>query len=180
VLEEDLIRVRLQAVRCEYYLGLTIDLILQAQQDMQAAAEVVSLGGYGNIQSSLDYNNAALDKLNQAQTNLDQAIAAFPELDLSSVANYLAAKRESAVLAIASDEALLADDYSTASAKNVEFAVMDAQAVSLAALIPANLSAYCLDCYNTLTADLQQRYSAVRDQATNEDYYLRDYLGTNP
>jgi hypothetical protein len=152
-------------------------LIIDADADMRAAVEAVSEGGGGAVAESRDYNQEALNKFALADEALDAALETLPTIDLTALRAYLAAKKASAELALASDEAFLEGDYDTANAQNEEFIAKDAEAVNLVANIPDDPLSLVVTAYEEATDQLRREYKAIRSRAADADVYLRAYLG---
>jgi hypothetical protein len=152
-------------------------LLVDADADMRSAVEAVEVGGVDAVSESRDYNQAAVEKLTQVQEKFDQAVVAFPGLNLTVLTNYLVVKQASAELALASDDALLNGDRAEANAKNDEFIAKDAEAVELAALMPSSPMSLLVAIYDETTQQLREDYTALRTQAADADAFLRDYLG---
>jgi hypothetical protein len=154
-------------------------LIVEADANMRSAVEVTLWGGSYSVPESRDYNQEAVNKLVLAGESLAAAKETFPQADLTTLDTYLSVKKESAELALASDEAYLEADYETAYAKNDEFIAKDAEAVELASAIPSDPLSLILTAYEELTKQLREDYKVVRSQAADADAFLRDYLGVS-
>jgi hypothetical protein len=165
------------AMRAALAVGRAWDLIVEADTNMRDAAEAGQIGTIDAISTSRDYNRDAVDKLTQANDLLTEATTAFPDADLSLVSNYVVAKKASAELALASDEAYLEGDYITGNTMNNEFYAKDAEVVELAAAIPGDPLSLIVSVYDSLTAQLHEDYRLLHSQAADVDVYLRDYLG---
>jgi hypothetical protein len=165
------------AMRGALALGRAWDLIVEADTNMRDAAEAGQRGTASAVRNSRDYNQEAVDRLAQANDLLTEATTAFSEADLSLISNYVVAKKASAELALASDEAYLDGDYTVANTKNDEFYAKDAEVVALAAAIPADPLSLIVSAYDRLTAQLHEDYRLLHSRAADADVYLRDYLG---
>jgi hypothetical protein len=154
-------------------------LIVDADAEMRYAVETVNEGGADAVQESRDYNQSAVEKLGQAGDKLAEATAIFSGLDLSPLANYLVAKKASAELALASDQAFLDELYWDADTLNDEFIAKDAEAVELAAQIPPNHLTPVVSHYDAVTKQLREDYLVARSLAADADVFLRDYLGVD-
>ncbi|MDR1422593.1 MAG: hypothetical protein LBI64_07005, partial [Coriobacteriales bacterium] len=167
------------AMLCAVEFSTAWDLLIAADGDMRLAVEVVNENGNGAVGQAMEYNQAADDKLTQAQEAIARASELLPEADFSSIVNYLTAKRESVALAIASDEALLADDIAGANRLNDEFVSKDAQVVELATLIPEEPISLIVNAYDEATSEVRTAYHTARDLAADADAFLRAFVGTN-
>jgi hypothetical protein len=166
------------AMKSALGLEYTWGLIVEADTDMRSAVEAVTVWG-GTAAESREYNQQAFDKLVLADEALVVAGEAFPTADFGTLRAYLNVKKESAELALASDDALLADDYYLASTKNEEFIAKDAEAVVLAANIPSDPLSLIFAAYEEAVNQLRVDYKAMRSQAADADVYLRAYLGVD-
>jgi hypothetical protein len=163
------------ALSLEYAWSLIVD----ADADMRSAVEVVAGGGANSVEESRDYNQQAFDKLTLAEEMLTATVTAFPTVDIQSLRDYLAVKKASAELALASDSAFLEGDYYTASIRNEEFIEQDAEAVRLAAIIPSDPLSVVVAAYEDAVGQLRENYKEVRSSAADADAYLRAYLGVD-
>ena len=153
--------------------------IVDADTKMRNAADLVATNGASAVSDSRDYNQTALDQLNQAQGSLAKMPDLLPGVDVSCLNDYLNAKITSAQLALASDDAYLAGDLDTANAKNEEFNQNEQEVVDLAAKIPSDPMTLVVSVYNTTTQQLRSDYKDTRSQAADADAYLRAYLGVD-
>jgi hypothetical protein len=178
-MSSQLIKYDIAALRAALSLEYAWALIISADGNMRFAVEVVSGTGADAVAQSRDYNQEALDKFELAQEALATIDTGFPDADLTIFKEYLNAKMTSVQLALESDEAFLAGDYETASIKNEEFVIKDAEAVEHAASIPSDLLDPIVSVYEELTKQLRDNYKAVRSQAADADAFLRAYLGVD-
>jgi fructose-specific phosphotransferase system component IIB len=163
------------ALSLEYAWSLIVD----ADADMRSAVEVVNGWGANAVEESRDYNQQALDKLTLAEEMLATTKATFPTVDIQLLSDYLSAKKASAELALASDNAFLEGDYDTANIRNEEFIAQDAEAVRLAATIPSDPLSVIVTAYEKAVGQLRDDYKVVRSNAADADAYLRAYLGVD-
>jgi hypothetical protein len=167
------------AMQCAIYLNQAWDLIFAADTDMRSAVEVVDEGGNGAVSEAVEYNRAAQEKILAAQAALATASELFPEVDFSSLTDYLTAKKDSVALAIASDEAVLENDFDAANSINDDFVAKDGEAVALAGMIPEDPMSLIVSAYDASTETLKTSYREARDRATDADAFLRAYLGVD-
>ncbi|MDR1183250.1 MAG: hypothetical protein LBK67_00455 [Coriobacteriales bacterium] len=163
------------ALSLEYAWSLIVD----ADADMRAAVEVVNGWGANAVEESRDYNQQAFDKLTLAEEMLATTVTTFPTVDVQLLSDYLEAKKASAELALASDNAFLEGDYDTANIRNEEFIAQDAEAVRLAAAIPSDPLSMVVTAYEKAVGQLREEYKEVRSNAADADAYLRAYLGVD-
>jgi hypothetical protein len=175
----EIVRYDIAAMRSALALEYAWTLIIDADANMRSAVETVAEGGAGAVTESRDYNQEAVNKLVLADEALDKAVEAFSTVDVGALRAYLEAKKASAEIALASDEAFLEGSYYTAYLRNEEFIEKDAEAVMLAAAIPGDLLSLVVTAYEQAIGPLHGEYAAIRSQATDVDVYLRAYLGVD-
>jgi hypothetical protein len=154
-----------------------LTMIIDADTEMRQAVTAVNNGGADAVAESLEANKRALEKLVLAEQTLAAVDTSLLQVDLKSITDYLAAKKASAELAVASDQAFENGDYGTYRAKTDEFNAKDVEAVALAANIPADPRSLIYNAYELVTAQLKVDYAAVRTAAADNDALLREYLG---
>jgi len=152
-------------------------LIVDADMDMRAAVEMVAVRGANGVVDSRNYNERALYRLTLAQQILAGIPEIFPEIDLSSITNYLTVKIESAQLALDSDNYYLNGYYTRAKEKNEEFKAKDLVVVELALKLPADPKTLVFSTYDEITREIRESYKQNRSEAADMDAYLRAYLG---
>ena len=167
------------ALRCALAVDYSWMLIVDAASEMHAAGEAMSAGKASAVPESRDYNQSALEKLTLAEEALVKAEEHFPDVNLKPLMDYVVVKKASAQLALESDLAFLDGDYTATRTKNAEFIAKDAEAVQLALALPENPMSLVQQAYSDVTKQLRDDYVNVRDQAVENDAYLRDYLGVN-
>jgi hypothetical protein len=154
-------------------------LITSADYNMRHAVEVVGGANASKIQEAVDSNKAAAEELAQAQMKIQEAQGVFDQADFSSIANFLVVKREAALLAIESDEALLAKDVTLATQKNDEYTSKDAEVVQAAQKIPSDPMSLITDAYDAATKDIIASYQLARGKAADSDGFVREYTGVD-
>ena len=167
------------ALRCALAVDYSWMLIIDAASEMHAAGEAVNTGKASAVPESRDYNQSALEKLTLAEEALVKAEEHFSDVDLKPLMDYVVTKKVSAQLALESDLAFIDGDYTTTRTKNAEFIAKDAEAVQLALALPESPMSLVQQAYSDVTEQLRADYTSVRDQAVENDAYLRDYLGVN-
>ena len=153
------------------------NLIVDADMDMRTAVEMVAVHGANGVVDSRNYNERALYRLTLAQQILGTIPEIFPEIDLSSITNYLTVKIQSAQLALDSDNYYLDGYYTRAKEKNEEFKIKDLEVVELALKIPAVPMTLVISAYDEVTREIRESYKQNRSEAADIDAYLRAYLG---
>ena len=166
----------IQALQSAVQLDTAWEAILDADSLMRQAASSASAGGTDRYSRALALNQEALVRLDDAKLALDEAARIFPEADFSTLVNYVQAKRESCVLVIASDEALLANDRVLANDLNDQFVAKDAEVVELAMLIPNDPITIITSAYDTKTNEWRTEYRELFTKAADADAYIREWL----
>jgi len=174
-----LIQADIDAMNCALELDAAWEAILAADSLMREAVSTITSGGTTQITRARDLNQEALVKLDEAYDALVRASATFPEVDFSTLFSYLAAKKESCELAIASDDALLDRDFNTATDLNNQFRAKDAEVVELALLIPDDPLSLIIDAYNERIMDSFDEYSRLHDKVVDVDAMLREWRENN-
>ncbi len=152
-------------------------MILDADSEMRQAVSAVNSGGSSAVSQSLEANKRALEKLVLAEQAIAVLDMTLLQVDLKSISDYLGAKKATAEIAVASDQAFIDGDYNTYRAKTDEFNAKDEEAVTLAANIPADARSLIYTAYEEKTAQLKLDYAEIRSRAAENDAHLRDYLG---
>jgi hypothetical protein len=178
-MSDEIVRYDIAAMRSALALEYAWTLIIDADANMRSAVETVAEGGAGAVTESRDYNQEAVNKLDLANQALDKTVEAFSTVDVGALRAYLEAKKASAELALASDEAFLEGSYYTAYLRNEEFIEKDAEAVRLAAAIPGDLLSLVVTAYEQAIGTVHEEYVAMRSRATDVDVHLRAYLGVD-
>jgi hypothetical protein len=177
VLSTELVVYDIAATKSARLLDDAWSLIVDADADMRSAVEAVIVGGSDAVSQSFDYNQAAVEKLTQAEEKLASASATFTGVDLKALTDYLVVKKASAELALASDQAFLDGYVGEANALNDEFIAKDAEAVELAAKLPPDPMTPLRTAYDEAVKQLREDYTEVRSRAADADAFLRAYLG---
>lgn len=172
-----LVQTDIDAMQSAALLSEAWDLIVGADTDMRAAVDVTSGGNTDAIETAVEFNKAASEKIEEATLKIDDAKKHFPDADFTSISDYLVAKKDAIGLALTSDEALLADDVDLANENNDAYNAKDSEAVELAAKIPSDPMTIITDAYDTVTQDMRASYLDARDRAATSDSYIRTYLG---
>ena len=167
----------IKAMNCTLLFSQAWDLLVQADADMRSAAELSKSGGYRDVNDAVAINEAVLQRLDQAADLLAQAQEAFAEVDFTAINTYLTLKKESAALAISSDQALLAADLDSVYAQNAAFVQKDVEVVAAAAKIPAAPFTLISLAYEAATSAEKQRFDSARANVTDADAHIREYLG---
>jgi hypothetical protein len=132
-----------------------------------------------NYPDALALNEAALEKLNQAQTQLEAAQTAFTQVDFQAVFNLIALKREAVELVIAVDVAILEGNYEEAGRLNDEFLEKSNVAAAAARALPSVPADLINAAYDTETTQVREHYETTRSQTVGSDEFIRNYVGIN-
>ncbi|MDR1713275.1 MAG: hypothetical protein LBR39_03870 [Coriobacteriales bacterium] len=172
-----LINYDLQAWRCQTHFDTAAALISTADSNMIEANNYAINGDDYSLTMAIEYNNAALEQLNLAETELALAKEAFPQVDTSAMGDFIAKRKESVTLAIESDQAILDDDYDTANAKTEEFNTKEAEAFELYSLFAEDYRQPIRDAYEKATSETLADYHEAWANAADRDAVLREYTG---
>lgn len=153
------------------------ELLLQADDLIREAAELVTDTTVENVELSQEKTEQAVELLTQAQGVLAEAQAAYPSADLEMFAPYIEKRIEGCGYAIASDEAIYLQDKATAESNNELFNQCEAEAATLAAELPENPVDPVLEALDNDTQEARDLYLSARTSAAQSDAYIREYLG---
>lgn len=153
--------------------------VVEGDSLVRDAARLVSEFSMENIISSREKTQAAIAVFQQAQDRLDALAGAYPQLDLRTQQTYLEKRLEAQQHALASDDAILAEDTATAAAENEAYNAAEAEAVSLAKDLPDDPSSPARDVYASEVENPAGGYEEARAQAAAADAFLREYFGSS-
>ena len=153
------------------------DAVLDADEQVRAAAALVTDTTDENVRSSLETNRAALEALAAQRTAFAEVEQSYPAADFSAIDEYLATRIEALGYSIASDEAILARDTAQATAQNDLYNATEQTAAAQAEELPARPSALVADAFAQAAGDELDAYATARSQASSADAFIRDYLG---
>lgn len=165
------------AMKATLIFGSAWELIIKSDTELRATTELSRSSNIASLQEAIERNQVILSDLDMALSLLTQAKEAFNEADFSTVEAYIARKRESVVLAIEADQAVLNGDIGTVNTKNTEFSLKDAEVVEAANAIPANPLVLITDAYEKSTEADRKVYESSRANAADADGYIREYVG---
>lgn len=168
-----------QAMRSSESFAESWTLILQADSKAREAAAFVAYATTANMTQALSLNSQALEQLTSARGKLDDAANAFPEADFTLLYDYIDAKAAAIGYAQAAEQAYLDGDTAKVEEQTALYDTADATAVQAAAALPSNPDQLILNAYDQLTASPRKAYVEARQQASEADAVLRNYLGIN-
>lgn len=128
-------------------------------------------------QSVVDLDQAALDALNTAKTELDQAKSSTPELNIDSLTAYLEAKIAAVTILKDTDTAIASNSIKDAVEKVNSYNEADKKAVELAAAIPKKPEDLYQDLFLKSTQADKNTYDEARKKTALADSYIRKYQG---
>lgn len=128
-------------------------------------------------QSVVDLDQAALDALNTAKTELDQAKTLTPELNIDSLNAYLEAKITAVTILKDTDTAIASNSIKDAVEKVNSYNEADKKAVELAAAIPKKPEDLYQDLFLKSTQADKTTYDEARKKTALADSYIRKYQG---
>ncbi len=143
------------------------------------AANVVSDTTNDNVAKSTEYTTAAKAQFMLAQQYVEAAKGLYPSASYDDSLAYLDKRVLAADEALASNEAILIQDKSTAEQHNDAYNAADQEAVALAEKLGSNFAQPIIDAYSAATADVTAQYDSLRSDAAANDAYLREYLGSS-
>lgn len=152
-------------------------LVLEADGHMKRAASLVADTTTENIDASQESTDEAAALLSQAQGRLDDALRECPSADFSALSAYIAKRIEQNEYASSSNRAIRVQDKATAESWNDRYNRADAEAIELAAALPAKPAQPVLDALDAQTAETRSLYADARKRAAESDAFIRDYLG---
>ncbi|NLG10411.1 MAG: hypothetical protein GX562_02610 [Coriobacteriaceae bacterium] len=167
----------IDAMKSAIALNEAWNLIIAADKDMRNAVEVVDGVHSNKVAEAIELNKSALEKIKQAAEKTIEAEAAYSNVDVSSISNYLIVREAAIKLAIESDEALSDNDIDLAREKNDEYTAKDAEAIEAAKQIPTEPMQLIVTVYEATTRELRASYHEVRTKAADADAYIRVYVG---
>lgn len=156
------------------------DLIQQGNSLLSQAAQEVSTGGESSaeqINKSSEHTNSAKTCFEQARDKLASVSSSYSDADISIAREYVEKRIEQTGYALASNDAMLIQDKSTAEQNNDLYNTADQAAVALAEQFADSFDQPIIDTYVSKTQSLIDTYNQARnDMGTNDDF-LRSYLG---
>ena len=165
------------AMNSALYFGQAWEIIVNADAELRATAELSRTGGYNELQEAIARNNAVLASLAQASELLVEAKDAFLEVDYSSVTDYIALRTESIQLSIAIDQAMLDTNLELVTEKSAEFELKDAAVVHAAGQIPPEPLSLIFTAYDAAIEEARIMYNEARANAVEADKFIREYVG---
>lgn len=153
------------------------DLVLEADAHMKQAVSLVADTTEENVAASQESTDEAATLLVRAQERLEDALRECPSADFSALSAYIAKRIEQNGFASSSNQAICVQDKATAESWNDRYNQADAEAVRLAAALPAKPAQPILDALDAQTAETRALYADARKRAAESDAFIRDYLG---
>ncbi|MCL1880506.1 MAG: hypothetical protein FWF71_07915 [Actinomycetia bacterium] len=170
----------ISAMQCAGQLDIAWAALVSADTAMRQAVSEVNNAGPAQLPHALELNQGALQKLQEAKDALTLAAQSFQTADFGSLMDYTNARIDSCQLAIASNQAALAQDNDTANQKNQEFLAKDAEAVEMAKKVPDDPRSIIVDAYDGLTTPWRNAYRELRSNTADIDVRLRAWIEQNP
>ena len=153
-------------------------LILAADGLAREAAQFASSAPIGDMQSSTEKSQHAIESFSKAKTAMQNAEQLFAQLDLSGYLNYIDKRLEAQGYAIESNNALINRDTQTATEQNDAYNKAEQQAGELAQALPEDPTELLETAFSEKTTSSREMYENARSQAQSADAFIRDYLGT--
>ena len=142
------------------------------------AASLVTDTTNENVEASKAKSQEALDLFDEASYLFTEASNSPLQPDLQTHLDYVGKRRESMQCAIASDDAIIAQDRQAAEDQNQAYNLAEDEAAQIAKQLPDNTAEPILEAYRRSTQDPMREYTEARRKASTADAFLRDYLGT--
>lgn len=150
--------------------------VADADSLTREAADLAGDNSRESIDRSTELSEEASSLLSDVRDEMSVLSQEDKEVDLSAYLAYLDKRIEALGYAIASNDALLAQDTETAVKQNDDYNVADKEAASIAATLPVDPGQPVLDVLEERLADPIETYEAARGQASSSDAFLRDYF----
>ncbi|HET6498048.1 MAG TPA: hypothetical protein VFH17_03235 [Coriobacteriia bacterium] len=130
-----------------------------------------------SVTRSAQLTRQANAKITEARTRLDEAAAAFPEVDLSMYRAYSDEKLAALLLAKQADEAFLAGRLVEANTLGARFNAAERELAAKAATLPASPAAQITAAFDRVAGEAKTAYLEARERATEADDRLRRLEG---
>lgn len=153
-------------------------MVLDADSLTREAAQLVSSYTVSNIEASQVKTQEALTLFEQAAAQIEAVAANCPGIEVSSQQQYLQKRLEAQQHALASGNAMLLEDATTAVTENEACNAAEGEAATLAESLPDNPADPATERYAMVVKEPAKAYEEARSQAAAADAFLRDYLGS--
>ncbi len=152
--------------------------VLNADAMTRDAASLIAHTTNENIAASKAKDEEALSLFRNALYAMEEVSSyeIAPELDTQTA--YIEKRIEATKHAIASDDALLAQNKELADAENEAYNTADAEAADIARQLSSDPTKPLLEAYEKNVDAPRKSYTQARSKAGVADAFLRDYLGT--
>lgn len=168
----------LEAKGATEYLSRAWKALWGADALAREAAALVTDTTNENVTASRQKSEEALNLFGDVAYMLVEIEGSPLQPDLQAYKDYVAKRRESMQYAIASDDAILAQDREAAESQNTAYNLSEEEAAQIAKQLPINTAEPIRDAYKRNTEDSMRAYAEARHKASTADAFLRDYLGT--
>ncbi len=152
--------------------------VFVADEAAREAAILIEEGGDEGLVASKDKTNEAIGILQAVSAELSEQEERYSPLNLSPHLDYISKRIEALDHAVASDDALLANNIEGAQLENNAYSEADAEAVALAKLIPTDQSTLVKEAYYEKNDQLLATYEKEREKVAAADALINDYLGS--
>ena len=173
-----LLQADLDAQNATDYLERAWNDVWDADALARDAASLVTDTTTENVEASKAKSQEALQLFDEASYLFTEASNSPLHPDLQAHLDYVGKRRESMQCAIASDDAIIAQDRQAAEDQNQAYNLAEDEAAQIAKQLPGNTAEPILDAYRRSTQDPMREYAEARRKASTADAFLRDYLGT--
>lgn len=141
------------------------------------AATTVKQTSPETVAQSTEWLTEARGKLEESRTLLDEIIERFPEGNFTIYSDYLNKRLEEVNYGLLSNDAILIQDRQTAESNNELYNQADRDSVELAKSFPEPFAQPLVDAYAQASAELDARFTQLRNDIGGYDSFLRSYLG---
>ena len=151
--------------------------LLAGDAAAREAASLVANATEGNIASSTEKANEAIELFNKSLDLFTSASALYPKADFSAYTSYLDKRVEAQGYAIASNDALASKDTATATDQNDRYNRADEEAAALAEKLPDDPIEVLSTLFENDAQEDRAAYGEAQVAARAADAFISDYLG---
>lgn len=152
--------------------------IIEADSIARTAAEMTNAATTDEaVASARDKTAEALSAFEDVLVNVEAFDSGYDQVTTTANQIYLEKRIEALNYALASSDALLANDRETALSQNDLYNQAETVAAEMAAQQTVSLSQQIEAAFDQAEEDHWQTYNEARDRATRADAIIRDYLG---
>ena len=152
--------------------------LLDADQLVRQSVELAnSAYDQATTQQSQSMAGQALEAFRTAKSQIEQLEAECPGLSLSAQKAYIDKRIEAIEAMIAVGDALLRGDRQAATERNDAYNRADQEAARMASTLPLSLADPVMQSFKVRMEKLVEAYAQARENVSESDAVIRDYLG---